>query len=408
MSASHPDEHEPTEPSTSATAPLGQENPAEASDSTARNSSTSASPSSPSAEAVSPGGATADAAPATANAKLDKKKTIIGAIITIVVLVLVFSGLASRFGSFSDAWDKIQQMSTLALISLALVAIINILVYTFPYQVAIPGLKYKPAFMVRQTSWMMAALVPAGGAFALALQYMMLASYRVSPAMATSGIAITSVWSFFMTFLLPVLGVLAVSTSGQLESAWVWAGVIGLAALVVMVIVFWLILRSEASAKKVGELGQKLAGPILRKLKKDVDITDSILSFRVEVVDVVKARWLALTLTNLLVSFMQFMILYVAIVGVSGPAGSEVSFAEAFAAFAISRLGTLIPLTPGGLGTVAGVLGAMLAVFGLSQENILAAVLVWQMVQLFPQATVGIFTLLGWRVQEARRTKVAA
>lgn len=346
--------------------------------------------------------------PAAASAKLDKKKTIIGGIVTLIILGLVFWGLSKRFGSFSEAWDKIQQMTTIALISLAVVAVVNIIVYAYPYMVAIPGLKYRPAFMVRQTSWMMAALVPAGGAFALALQYIMLASYRVTPAAATSGIAITSVWSFFMTFLLPVLGVLVLVPSGELESAWVWAGVIGAAALISMVVVFWLILRSEASARKVGELGQKIAAPVLRKMHRETDLTESILSFREEVVDVVKARWISLTVTNLAVSFLQFMILFVAVRGVSSDGGAEVSFAEMFAAFAISRLGTLIPLTPGGLGTVAGVLGAMLAKFGLSQENILAAVLVWQVVQLLPQAITGIVTLLTWRVQEAKRQKADA
>lgn len=342
-------------------------------------------------------------------ASLDKKKTIIGAIITLAILVAVFAGLAKRFGSFSEAWDKIQQMAPIAMASLALVAVVNIIVYVFPYMVAIPGLKYRPAFMVRQTSWMLAALVPAGGAFALALQYMMLASYRVSAAAATSGIGITSVWSFFMTFLLPVLGVIVLIPSGELQQSWTYAGIIGLAALVAMIIVFWLILRSETSARAIAGWGQKLADPVLHKLNRNMNLTDSVLSFRAQVVDVVKAKWISLTITNLAVSFMQFMLLFVAIRGVAGDVSeSGMTFAECFAAFAISRLGTLIPITPGGLGTVAGVLGAMLGAFGMNESDILASVLVWQMVQLFPQAITGVITLLGWRVGEAKRSRMAA
>lgn len=354
----------------------------------------------------SPPDITTTSVTAPTQAHLDKKRTIIGAVITVVILAFVFSSLANRFGSFSEAWEKIQLMTFVALASLVLVAVVNILVYPFPFQVAIPGLKYRPAFVIRQTSWMMAALVPAGGAFALALQYAMLASYRVSSAAATSGIAITSVWSFFMTFLLPVLGVLAIATSGELQAAWVWSGVLGLAALVVMIVIFWLILRSEENARKIGAIGQRLAEPILRRMHKETDVTDSILSFRGQVVDVVKAHWVMLTVTNLAVSFMQFMLLYVAIRGVAPESSAQVSFAEVFAAFAISRLGTLIPITPGGLGTVAGALGVMLAAFGMSQSDILAAVLVWQVVQLLPQAVTGIVTLLYWRVHEGRSQKV--
>lgn len=173
-------------------------------------------------------------------------------------------------------------------------------------------------------------------------------------------------------------------------------------ALIAMVIVFALILRSEASAQKVGEWAQKLAEPVMHRFHKETDIPGSILSFRDQVVDVVKSKWISLTITNLAVSFMQFMILFVAVRGVATGSEDQVSFAEIFAAFAISRLGSLIPLTPGGLGTVAGVLGAMLAAFGMNQEDILAAVVVWQVVQLLPQAITGIATLLVWRVDQAR------
>jgi len=333
---------------------------------------------------------------------LDKKKTIIGGVITLLILAFVFGGLAQRFGSFSEAWEKIQQMTFISLASLIVVVLVNIIVYPFPYQVAIPGLRYRPAFVIRQTSWTIAALVPAGGAFALAMQYAMLASYRVSSAAATSGIAITSVWSFFMTFLLPVLGVLAIATSGQVESAWVWSGVLGLVALVSMVLIFWAILRSEDNARKIGALGQRFAEPVLHRFHKQADVTGSILSFRGQVVGVVREKWLTLTVTNLVVTFLQFMILFVAIRGVATASQDELSFAEIFAAFAISRLGTLIPVTPGGLGTVAGALGVMLAAFGMSQSDILAAVLVWQVAQLLPQAITGIASFVWWRTHEGR------
>ena len=106
--------------------------------------------------------------------KLDKRKTIIGGIVTLIVLGLVFWGLAKKFGSFSEAWASIKEMSLISVAALIVVAIVNIIVYTFPYMPAVPGLKYRPAFMVRQTSWAIGALIPAGGAVAVAVQYLML------------------------------------------------------------------------------------------------------------------------------------------------------------------------------------------------------------------------------------------
>jgi hypothetical protein len=58
---------------------------------------------------------------------------------------------------------------------------VNLWVYVFPLMAAIPGLKYKPAFVVRQTSFTISNAVPAGGAVGLGVQYAMLASYKVSP-----------------------------------------------------------------------------------------------------------------------------------------------------------------------------------------------------------------------------------
>lgn len=347
-----------------------------------------------------------NALPAAAGAKLDKKKTIIGGIVTLVVLGLVFWGLSKRFGSFSEAWATIKEMSPLSIAALALVAIVNIVVYVFPYMVAIPGLKYKPAFMVRQTSWAIGALIPAGGAVAVAVQYVMLAFYKVKPAAATTGIAVTSVWSMFMTFLLPVLGVLALIPSGQIQASWIWLGVLGLAALAAMIIVFWLILRSEKSALKVGAFGQKIANPVLKKLHKQVDVTTSIMHFREGIVDVVKAHWISLTVTNLSVSLMQFMILFVSVRAVSHGAVNGVTALEIFGAFAISRMGSLLPLTPGGLGTVFGLLAVMLGAFGLPDADVVAATVVWQVVSLLPQAITGMATFLGWRISEARSQRV--
>ena len=49
---------------------------------------------------------------------LDKRKTIIGAIITLVTLAFVFLGIIPKFGSYEDAWAEIQQMSAAALVAL--------------------------------------------------------------------------------------------------------------------------------------------------------------------------------------------------------------------------------------------------------------------------------------------------
>ncbi len=333
------------------------------------------------------------------SATLDRKKTIIGGIITLVVLAIVFAGIIPKFGNYSDAWESIKTMKFGWLMALAAVAIFQILVYVWPYQAAIPGLRYKPAFIVRQTSFTISNAVPAGGAVGVAMQYGMLFSYGVTSSAATAGIAITSVWSIFMTLGLPILGVLAAVATGTVEQSWVVAGLIGLAAIVGAVIVFWLILRSEASARRVGQWIQKVIDPLARKLKKNIDITSEIMKFRGDTVGVVSKHWVWITVSNLIVVFAQFLVLFVAIKSVGGESSAGASFLGVFAAFAISRLASMIPVTPGGLGTVDAALIGLLGKFGVDPNTALAGALVWRAVQFIPQVCLGVVTGLIWRGQ---------
>lgn len=333
---------------------------------------------------------------------LSKKKTIIGAIVTLVVLAVVFLGLIPKFGDYDVAFEAIKNMSAWWLLALSVSVIATILLYVLPYQAAIPGLRYSPAFVIRQTSYTISNAVPAGGAVGLALQYGMLYGYRVPGSVATTGIAVTSVWSIFITLGLPIFGVLAAVATGQVQQAWVVAGLVGLASIVAAVVVLWLILRSEKSALTVGRIATKIAHPITKRMKSTPDISDAIMQFRGEIVEVVRDRWVWITVSNILVSLAQFMILFVSIRAVGGDRSSGFTIWAAFAAFAISRLASMIPATPGGLGTVDAVLIGLLVTFGLDESVALAADLVWRAASFIPQVLLGVVTFVWWRARQAR------
>ncbi len=343
-----------------------------------------------------------------ASSALDRRKTIIGAIITVVVLVIIFVGLIPKFGSYEDAWAEIQGMTPLALALIGVSVLVMIVVYVLPYQAAIPGLPYKPAFVIRQTSFTISNTIPAGGAFGLAIQFAMLSSYSVPVAAATAGIAVTSLWSLFMTLTLPVFGVLAALTTGQVQSQWVWVAVIGIAATVVSVVVLWLILRSEASARRVGQFGNRLLEPLNRRRAQPLDAVGMSMDLRTSTSEVVLGRWRWVTVSNYLVVLAQFAVLWFSIQGVLGGAPTTLTLAGAFAAFAISRMASMIPVTPGGLGTVDAALIALLTTFGLTNSEAVAATLVWRACSWIPQVSLGVLTFLYWRVAQARAGRVAA
>jgi uncharacterized membrane protein YbhN (UPF0104 family) len=173
---------------------------------------------------------------------------VISTLVTIAVLIVVFFFLFPKFGSYEQAWTDVQAMPSWSLALLAFAIVLNILVYVWPFMVALPGLRFGPAFVVRQTSYMISNTIPAGGALGLGVQYGMLGSYGVKAGPTTSAIAINSVWNLLVTIGMPLLGAVALLISGALTTE---IAVIGLVSLVIIVVSGWLlhvIVESESGA----------------------------------------------------------------------------------------------------------------------------------------------------------------
>lgn len=328
-------------------------------------------------------------------------KQVVAGLVTLAVLAVVFLRIFPQFANYSDAWASIQEMSVVSLLLLSLATVANILIYVLPYQAALPGLAYGRAFIVRQTSFMISNAVPLGGAFGLGVQYAMLSGYGVDAAVATSAIGVTSVWNLLVTLALPVFGLIAMVLTGEATSGAVLGAIGATVALVLMVGVLTLVLRSEAWATRIGGLGDS----VLRRVRPRSDpgsVTAGVMRFRDQTVDVVQDRWGLLSVTNLAQQLAQFAVLAVAVYGLGGSA-TGVNVLEVFAAFALARLASFIPITPGGLGTVDAALVALLAAFGMSNSEALAANLLWRAATFIPQVVIGIVTFVIWRVQSGRR-----
>lgn len=330
-----------------------------------------------------------------------RRKQVIATIVTLVVLVIVFAGILPKFGNYADAWDQIKNMSFEQLAILSASVVFSIVVYVFPFQAALPGLHYGTAFMIRQTSFTISNAVPAGGAIGLGVQYGMLGQAGFAGPPSTAAIGITSVFNLLVTLALPVLGVLAMLFVETPSSNEVLGAIGGLVAVAVMVGVFTLILRSEHTARRIGDLCENVAGKLLGLVKKDppTGITDQILDFRHSTVDVIRRRWAALTASNLLQQIAQWGVLMVALRITEDGKAVQVPVAACFAAFALARLASFIPITPGGLGTVDAAMTSLLVAFGATNTDALAATLLWRAASWIPQVLLGVVTLVIWRIK---------
>jgi uncharacterized protein (TIRG00374 family) len=352
----------------------------------------------------------ADAAPASPKPppKTSKRKAIIGAIVTLVVLVIVFLGIFPQFASYKDAWTAIQEMSTAWIVALVIACVVNILVYVWPFQAAVPGIRYWPAFSVRQTSYAISNGIPAvGGAIGLGVQYRMLETYGIGSSVSAAGIAINTVWNLIATLALPVVSVVLLVFTGQATSKAAWLALIGVAVIAVGAVLLALILKSDEEARAIGNFADRVLNWMLKVVHHPIDLHlgDALVSFRGSTVDVIRGRWALLSLTNFLMQLSSFMVLFVALRGVQAGEPMHTTFAEAFAAFAFGRLASFIPITPGGLGTVDAAITGILALFGASSSDALAADLVWRALTYIPQELIGLLTFLVWRAREARRAR---
>jgi uncharacterized protein (TIRG00374 family) len=335
---------------------------------------------------------------------LDKRKSIIMGLIGLAVIVVIFVRVIPQIGSYEDAVESLEAMTLTGLVVLGLMVVAYNLWYGFPFMAATPGLPYRRSFQLNQAAFAISNGIPAGGAFGLGVQYAMLATYKVTPAAATSAITAVGVWSVFVTLGLPVLGLIAISASNTIDAgAYVYIGAIGLGVLLAMIVVFALIMRSESLAAKVGRLGNRLAQPLMRRWKPEAefDLVPTVVTFREQIVGLVRSRWGHITVAQVGVSLMQFMILFAALRGVE--TGSETTpFLVVFGAYAVAQIGIMIPITPGGLGTVDALMIGLLTAMGVSDGDATAATLVWRAASYVPQIIIGILALVSWYRTAAR------
>ena len=124
-----------------------------------------------------------------------RRSTIIGAIVSLVILAAVFLFLFPRFADYGSAFEQMLTLSPWWIAALIAASMLNIALYPLTEIAAIPGLRYRAAFMSRQAAFTISNIVPGGGAVAVATQYSILAGYRVSPAQAAAAVSADGAWT---------------------------------------------------------------------------------------------------------------------------------------------------------------------------------------------------------------------
>ena len=328
-------------------------------------------------------------------------------------MVAVFAFLFPQLGTYEKAFGQLATIPTAWLVVLAVTGIANIALYPLTAIAAIPGLRYRYAFVDRQSGFLISNVIPGGGAIAVGTQYTILSRYGVPSGAAAAAVAADAIWTYLMVLGTPALAMVLLVIEGRSTAGMVSVAVIGLVVLVLSVVAIMVILRSESGARRVGTLLQKPANRLWRLVRRDPpDVTTRLVEFHDQASALFAQRWPSLTATNTVAQLAPYAVLVAALAGL-GAFPDPLSWIEVFAAYSVALLLTSFPLTPGGLGTVDAALVLLLRQFGAPVSVAIAADLIWRLVWFLPQllaglAALGAFTWGRRRAPERPREATAA
>jgi uncharacterized protein (TIRG00374 family) len=257
---------------------------------------------------------------------------------------------------------------------------------------------------VGQISTAVSNTLPAGSAIGVGVTYTLFSSFGFEAGPIAIASVVTGLWNTFVKLGLPVVALAILTIGGGSNPALQSAAVTGIAILAGAVVLLAVVMSSEGLArstgKRLGAIASRLARPFKRGPWEDWD--EGLARFRAQSIDLLRKRWLAITVATVVSHLSLFMLLLLALRHMGVPS-SAVSGPEAFAAFAVVRLVTAVPITPGNLGIVEVGLAAALVVAGGEESLVVAAVLIYRALSYLLQVPLGLVAYGIWRSKKSWR-----
>ena len=336
-------------------------------------------------------------APMVTRRKLSKRH-VLGGGLGIAVVVATFVFVLPRIADYRDVWGVVKGLSWADLGLLAGATALNLVTFAPPWMAALPGLRFRQAFVVTQASTASTYVAPAGVAVGMALSFAMLRAWGFPAAAVSLAVAVTGVWNQLAMLAFPTVGLALLALTGASHTALDTIAFVGLAIFVVVVGGFAAGLSTPRLTRRVGDLAARVAS-WGRRLVRKKPVTwngEAFVRFRNRTNSLLRRRWHVLTLATLAGHLTVYLVLLVSL-RVLGVTADEVTAVEAFAAWSLVRLLGSIPITPGGLGVVELGLTTALVGFGGDQVDVVAAVLVYRVLTVVPTLVIGLLAGATWR-----------
>jgi uncharacterized membrane protein YbhN (UPF0104 family) len=195
-------------------------------------------------------------------------RRIAGGVLAVGVIAVVFLVLLPRIADYGAVWDVIQTLTAAEVAALAVATVINIASYAPPWMAALPGLGYWNATVLTQASTALSIAVPGGDAAGIAASYAMLRGWGFRRQAVAVAVVVTGVGNQLVNVLLPLAALALLIETGGSSPLLLTAGLIGIAAILVMTAALVLVLRGERQARTVGLWAQRVVNRVLALVRR--------------------------------------------------------------------------------------------------------------------------------------------
>jgi uncharacterized protein (TIRG00374 family) len=324
-------------------------------------------------------------------------------LVSILLGAALLIGVLPQFADLGDVWEAIDTVSFMGVAILIGAAAWNIFTYQLVMMAALPGLRWRHAFMAGQISTAVSNTLPAGAVVGIGVTYSVLSSFGHGAAAVALTSIITGFWNTLAKFAMPTVALFLLALNDEVNEALLSAAGIGAALLVGAVTVLVLVVTSEPFARRVGAAVQGFASAFLKLLGRPAASgwEDSFARFQFQSAALLRRRWHLLTVATAASHVSLFWVLLAALRQM-GVESADVHWYEALGVFAFIQLAVALPITPGGIGLVEVGLTAGLVLAGGDEPQVVAAVLVYRSLTYLLQVILGIGCYVVWRLAARR------
>lgn len=257
---------------------------------------------------------------------------------------------------------------------------------------ALPGLSHRRAFFLNITGSSISNLLPLGGTACSAVNFWATRTWGFSTTDFLRWALATNVWDVLSRLAVPGIALAWLAASGNRSPTLTNAGVGASAVLAVLLLSSVLALRTEAFARRVGRVADRIGRHLRRPAPAAAPYATQVLAARDSLLTLLSTAWPRLTLGKVLYTIGQATLLWLCLRMV----GAQAAAAVVFAAFAVERVLSLAVISPSATGVVEVGMTSFLVALGVEPVQAASGVVLYRIFVVGMEVPIGGLVLAWW------------